>query len=108
MPAAQPNILFIMADQMAAPLLPLHDSRSPVRMPHLARLAAEGVVFDSAYCNSPLCAPSRFSLVSGQLPSKIGAYDNAADFPADVPTYAHYLRRLGYRKVSMDLMGYQH
>jgi choline-sulfatase len=31
------------------------------------------------------------------LPSKIGAYDNAADFPADVPTYAHYLRRLGYR-----------
>jgi hypothetical protein len=55
------------------------------------------VVFDAAYCNSPLCAPSRFTLVSGQLPSKIGAYDNAADFPADVPTYAHYLRRLGYR-----------
>ncbi|PZQ36401.1 MAG: choline-sulfatase, partial [Ectopseudomonas oleovorans] len=51
----------------------------------------------SAYCNSPLCAPSRFTLVSGRLPSKIGAYDNAADFPADVPTYAHYLRRLGYR-----------
>jgi choline-sulfatase len=61
------------------------------------RLAAQGVVFDAAYCNSPLCAPSRFTLVSGQLPSKIGAYDNAADFPADVPTYAHYLRRLGYR-----------
>jgi hypothetical protein len=59
--------------------------------------AAQGVVFDAAYCNSPLCAPSRFTLVSGQLPSKIGAYDNAADFPADVPTYAHYLRRLGYR-----------
>jgi arylsulfatase A-like enzyme len=63
----------------------------------LSRLAAQGVVFDAAYCNSPLCAPSRFTLVSGQLPSKIGAYDNAADFPADVPTYAHYLRRLGYR-----------
>jgi len=97
MPASTPHILFIMADQMAAPLLPLHDSRSPIRMPHLARLAAEGVQFDSAYCNSPLCAPSRFALVSGQLPSKIGAYDNAAEFPADVPTYAHYLRRLGYR-----------
>jgi choline-sulfatase len=97
MPTSTPHILFIMADQMAAPLLPLHDSRSPIRMPHLARLAAEGVQFDSAYCNSPLCAPSRFALVSGQLPSKIGAYDNAAEFPADVPTYAHYLRRLGYR-----------
>ncbi|MEY4267718.1 MAG: hypothetical protein RIS90_2253 [Pseudomonadota bacterium] len=92
-----PNILFIMADQMAAPLLPLHDPGSPILMPHLQALAARGVVFDSAYCNSPLCAPSRFSLVSGQLPSKIGAFDNAADFPADVPTYAHYLRRLGYR-----------
>ncbi len=97
MSAKVPNILFIMADQMAAPLLPVHDAKSPIRMPHLGRLAAEGVVFDSAYCNSPLCAPSRFSLVSGQLPSKIGAFDNAAEFPADVPTYAHYLRRMGYR-----------
>ncbi len=90
------NILFIMADQMAAPMLPFY-APSPLKLPNLSRLAAEGVVFDSAYCNSPLCAPSRFTLVSGQLPSKIGAYDNAADFPADVPTYAHYLRRLGYR-----------
>ncbi|MDP9939048.1 choline-sulfatase [Ectopseudomonas alcaliphila] len=93
----RPNILFIMADQMAAPILPLHDAASPVQMPHLMKLAEQAVVFDSAYCNSPLCAPSRFTLVSGRLPSKIGAYDNAADFPADVPTYAHYLRRLGYR-----------
>ena len=92
-----PNILFIMTDQMAAPLLPLHDPASKIQMPHLSRLAREGVVFDSAYCNSPLCAPSRFSLVSGQLPSRIGAYDNAADLAADVPTYAHYLRNLGYR-----------
>jgi len=91
------NILFIMADQMAAPLLPFYAPASPIKLPNLSRLASEGVIFDAAYCNSPLCAPSRFSLVSGQLPSKIGAYDNAADFPADVPTYAHYLRRLGYR-----------
>jgi choline-sulfatase len=90
------NILFIMADQMAAPMLPFYAS-SPIKMPNLSRLATEGVVFDAAYCNSPLCAPSRFTLVSGQLPSKIGAYDNAAEFPADIPTYAHYLRRLGYK-----------
>ncbi|HYQ50175.1 MAG TPA: sulfatase-like hydrolase/transferase, partial [Pseudomonas sp.] len=92
----RPNILFIMADQMAAPLLPIYGP-SPIQMPHLSRLAEQAVVFDSAYCNSPLCAPSRFTLVSGQLPSRIGAFDNAADLPADVPTYAHYLRRLGYR-----------
>ncbi|OQD78818.1 hypothetical protein PENANT_c078G03836 [Penicillium antarcticum] len=85
-----------MADQMAAPLLSLHDRESPIKTPNLDRLADEGVVFDSAYCNAPLCAPSRFVMVSGQLPSRIGAYDNAADLPADVPTYAHYLRREGY------------
>ncbi|MCG8908372.1 choline-sulfatase [Pseudomonas sp. DP-17] len=93
----RPNILFIMADQMAAPLLPFYDAQSPIKLPNLSRLAGEGVVFDSAYCNSPLCAPSRFTLVSGQLPTRIGAWDNAADFAADIPTYAHYLRRLGYR-----------
>ena len=65
----RPNILFIMADQMAAPILPMHDPASPIKLPHLSQLAASGVVFDSAYCNSPLCAPSRFTLVSGQLPS---------------------------------------
>lgn len=92
-----PNILFIMADQMAAPILPLHREDSPIRMPHLTALAATGTVFESAYCNSPLCAPSRFSLVAGQLPSRIGAYDNAADLAADIPTYAHHLRHLGYR-----------
>ena len=62
------NILFIMADQMAAPMLPIYGP-SPIKLPNLSRLAAGGVVFDSAYCNSPLCAPSRFTLVSGQLPS---------------------------------------
>ena len=97
MAAKRPNILFIMADQMAAPMLPMYNPRSVVQMPHLAKRAAEGVVFESASCPSPLCAPSRFSLVSGQLPSRIGAYDNAADFAADTPTYAHYLRNLGYR-----------
>ncbi|GES59190.1 putative Arylsulfatase A [Aspergillus terreus] len=96
MEAKRPNILYIMADQMAAPLLSIHDPTSPIKTPNLDRLARDGVVFDSAYCNSPLCAPSRFVMVSGQLPSRIGAYDNAADLPADVPTYAHYLRREGY------------
>ncbi|CAF2715998.1 unnamed protein product [Rotaria sp. Silwood2] len=92
----QPNILLIVADQMCAPILPLYDPKSPIKMPHLSRLAKEAVVFDSAYCNSPLCAPSRFVLMSGQLPSKIGAYDNAADFVSSIPTFAHHLRRLGY------------
>ncbi|MGH2524480.1 MAG: sulfatase-like hydrolase/transferase, partial [Anaerolineales bacterium] len=92
----KPNILFIMADQMAGPALPFR-GHPIVKAPNLTRLAETGVVFDNAYCNSPLCAPSRFSLMAGQLPSRIGGYDNAAEFRADVPTFAHYLRALGYR-----------
>ncbi|HET8728634.1 MAG TPA: choline-sulfatase [Alphaproteobacteria bacterium] len=92
----RPNILFIMADQMAAPALPLYGHKT-VKAPHLTALAERGVVFDAAYCASPLCAPSRFCMMAGRLPSGIGAYDNAADFPADTPTFAHYLRLAGYR-----------
>jgi len=91
----RPHILFLMADQMAASRLPFH-GHPLVQTPHLSRLAREGVVFDSAYCNSPLCAPSRFALMTGRLPSRTGGFDNASDLPADTPTFAHYLRDAGY------------
>ena len=96
--ARRPNILFIMADQMAAPALPTYGHRL-VKTPHIEDLAGAGVIFDRAYCNSPLCAPSRFSMLSGQPASYIGAYDNAAELPAAVPTFAHHLRHMGYRTV---------
>jgi choline-sulfatase len=95
---AQPNFLILMADQLTARALPAYGNRI-AKTPHIDSLAAAGVVFDSFYCNSPLCAPSRFSFLSGRQVSAIGAYDNAAEFPAQVPTFAHYLRRGGYRTV---------
>jgi hypothetical protein len=97
--AKKPNILYIMADQMAAPHLKMNDPESIIQTPHLDELARTGVVFSSAYCNSPLCAPSRFTMCTGQLPSKIGGYDNASVLGPEVPTYAHYLRREGYETV---------
>jgi len=93
--AERPNILLIQCDQMAAPALPFYGGPT-VKAPQMERLADQGTVFESAYCNSPLCAPSRFSMMAGQLPSDIGAYDNAAEFGADRPTFAHALRNLGY------------
>ena len=92
----QPNILFIQTDQMSASALPCYGNLI-AKTPNIDRLAAEGVVFESAYCNFPLCAPSRFSMMAGQLASRIGAYDNGAEFPSSIPTLAHYLRALGYR-----------
>ncbi len=94
----QPNILILMADQLTAGALRTYGNQT-VKAPHIDALGAAGVVFDSFYCNSPLCAPSRFSFMSGRLPSKIGAYDNAAELAASVPTFAHYLRDAGYQTV---------
>ena len=90
----RPNILFVMADQLTASVLPFHGG--PVDAPHIERLADEGVVFDAAYCTTPLCAPSRASLLSGKLPSELRTYDNAAEFEASIPTAAHHLRHRGY------------
>jgi choline-sulfatase len=91
----RPNILLVMADQLAAAHLPPYGN--PVaHAPRLAALAREGIVFESAYCASPLCAPSRFALLAGRRPSQIGAYDNAAELPAATPTIAHVLRAAGY------------
>lgn len=95
----KPNILFILADQVSAPLLRIHNDKSPIKTPNIDALASKSVVFSSAYCASPLCAPSRSSLVTGQLPSQIGAWDNASPLGCDAPTYAHYLRREGYETV---------
>ncbi len=92
----RPNFLILMADQLTARALPAYGNRV-ARTPHIDALAGGGVVFDSFYCNSPLCAPSRFSFLSGRQVSAIGAYDNAAEFPAQVPTFAHYLRAAGYQ-----------
>ena len=94
----QPNILFVMADQMAAAPLPCYGGKV-VKAPNLQALAERGVVFDAAYCNSPICAPSRFSMLSGRLPTSIGAYDNASELPASVPTLAHALDAAGYRTI---------
>ena len=91
-----PNILLIQADQLAAGALPAYGNGT-VAAPHIGALAEDGVVFENAYCNNPLCAPSRFSMLSGQHSSRIGAFDNGAEFPGEVPTMAHYLRAGGYQ-----------
>lgn len=92
----RPNILFIQVDQLTAGALRSYGDQI-CHAPTLDKLAQNGVVFENAYCNYPLCAPSRFSMATGQLASKVGAYDNAAEFSAEIPTYAHYLRATGYQ-----------
>ncbi|MCY4304453.1 MAG: choline-sulfatase [Aestuariivita sp.] len=90
------NILIIMADQLAPHFLGAYGHKV-ARTPHIDSLAKIGTRFDAAYCNSPLCAPSRFAFMTSQHISRIGAYDNASELKASIPTFAHYLNSLGYR-----------
>lgn len=92
----RPNILFFQVDQLTASALRAYGDNI-CHAPNIDALADKGVVFDNAYCNFPLCAPSRFSMATGQLASHVGAYDNAAEFSAEIPTYAHFLRAAGYQ-----------
>ncbi len=93
---SSPNIVLIMADQLAPHFTGAY-GHPVVKTPNLDALAARGMRFDAAYCNSPLCAPSRAAFMTGQYISRTGAYDNAAELRASVPTFAHYLGALGYR-----------
>ena len=106
-PDPRPNILFVMFDQMAALSLPVY-GHPLVQAPHMTRLAKRGTLFENAYCASPLCSPSRFAMLTGKRPSRIGAYDNATELPASVPTFLHLLRDAGYRTClsgKMDFTG---
>ena len=95
---APPNIVLLMADQLTPGALPFH-GHPLVQAQALSALATRGVVFDAAYCNFPICAPSRFSMLSGRMPHAIQAWDNASEFPSEIPTMAHYLRAAGYRAI---------
>jgi choline-sulfatase len=92
---SKPNILILMVDQLNGTLFP-DGPADWLHAPNLKKLAEKSTRFANAYTASPLCAPGRASFMSGQLPSRTGVYDNAAEFRSDIPTYAHHLRRAGY------------
>ncbi|MCB6184805.1 choline-sulfatase [Leeia sp. TBRC 13508] len=94
----QPNILILMADQLTPGALAAYGNKV-CKTPNIDKLAANGQVFESAYTNSPLCAPSRYVFMSGKLPSRIGGYDNASELPSEVLTFGHYLRHAGYHTI---------
>lgn len=94
----RPNILLLLSDQHAARWCG-YEGDPTVRTPNLDRLASRGVNFQSAYCNSPLCVPSRMSFLTGRLVRNIGIWDNHTILPSEIQTYAHGLSRAGYDAV---------
>ena len=95
---SKPNILLISADEMVPMLLGAY-GHPVVKTPHLDQLAQQGVRFDAAYANNPLCAPARAVMLTGMYSSNIGVYDNAAPLASDIPTINHYLVNHQYETV---------
>jgi len=70
-----------------------------VKTPAIDGIARRGVVFDAAYCPSPLCAPSRAAMMTGRHVHKIEVWDNASPLRSDWPTFAHSFWAAGYRTI---------
>ena len=95
--AAQKNVLMICVDDLK-PLLACYGEPT-IKTPNMDRLAARGVLFERAFCNQVVCAPSRNSLMTGLRPSTIGIYDLGTNFRKSVPesvTVAQYFMKHGY------------
>lgn len=89
------NVLLIMVDQLRADYLG-YAGADFVNTPNIDALASGGRIFHRCYTNSPICAPARISLATGQRPWRLGALDNDVALPIDVPTYYKTLRDHGY------------
>jgi iduronate 2-sulfatase len=94
----RPNVLLICVDDLK-PLLGCYgDSR--VRSPNIDRLAARGMLFERAYCNQAVCAPSRNTLLTGRRPDTLGIYDLGTNFRKALPdavTLPQHFKAHGYR-----------
>ncbi|MDX2149937.1 MAG: sulfatase-like hydrolase/transferase [Bryobacteraceae bacterium] len=92
----RPNLLFFIADDHAGYALGA-DGNALARTPNLDRLASEGTRFAAHYCNSPVCTPSRQSLLTGQMPHMAGVTRLTTPLALDKPTLARQLQSAGYR-----------
>jgi len=107
----RPNIVFILADDLGWADLGCYGNRFN-ETPNIDRLAAAGVRFTQFYAAAPVCSPTRYSIVAGQYPARVGLtahipghwrpFEKLAEpppaqfIPPDVPTIAGVLRDAGY------------
>ena len=91
----RPNVLLLMSDQHKRTCMGAYGDRVAVT-PNLDRLAAGGARFTNAYCNNPICAPSRASLLTGLYSHHLEAQNNATPFLPPHRTMAHHFSAAGY------------
>lgn len=101
--AARPNIVWLLTDQHRADVLGAA-GHPVVRTPNLDRLAAEGTLFENAYCQGPLCVPARASLLTERYVRDHGASTNRKAPVAGLPTMVQAIRDAGYHTTAIGKM----
>ncbi len=98
----RPNILFLVIDDLK-PVLGAYGDHN-VKTPGLDKLAGEGVLFENAYCQQAVCAPSRISFFTGERPDRTKVFDlhtNMRDMNPDIITVPQFFKAHGYITVGL-------
>ena len=100
------NVVVVMSDEHSRRVLGCY-GHPMIRTPHLDGLAARGVRFSDAYCNVPICVPSRACFATGRYIHQIRFWDNAIPYDGSVPSWGHRLIANGHRSVSIGKLHYR-
>lgn len=103
--AKRPNFVVIVADQLRVDCLPGFNDQTPVRAPHLDRLASQGVRFAQAFTQHSVCSPSRVSFLSGRYPHVGGHRTLQYLLSADDPNFLRTFKDNGYHVVHAGARG---
>lgn len=101
------NVLVIMSDQHSRHVLGCYGNAA-AHTPQLDALAARGTRFSNAYCNFPICVPSRASFATGRYAHQIGSWDNASPYVGtEAASWGHRLTEQGHRVTTIGKLHYR-
>ncbi len=92
----RPNVLIILTDQQTNDLLSASGNPN-LNTPAMDHIASRGVYFTESYCTSPVCGPSRSSIITGRLPHETGVVWNTNSLSNRYPTVGQIFSQAGYR-----------
>ncbi|RRQ25008.1 DUF229 domain-containing protein [Rhodococcus sp. Eu-32] len=101
------NFLILMSDQHTPAAYGAYGNEV-VHTPNLDGLASAGTVFDAAYCNSPICVPSRASMATGRYVHETANYDNASPYlGTEAPSWGHRAEAAGITATTIGKLHYR-
>ncbi|MPQ43824.1 sulfatase family protein [Clostridium tarantellae] len=101
----KPNFLIFVVDQMQSFSMGCNGNKE-VKTPNIDKLASNGVTFKRAYCNNPVCTPSRSTMITGLLPRQHGCLSNGRVLSQHIPNLPGVLHNHGYKTHSVGKLHY--